>query len=63
MPGKIVRVLVEENGAIAANSGIVVMEAMKMQNEIKSPKGGMVVKLGVREGTAVSAGDLIAVVE
>src|SRR5204862_4561813 len=38
MPGKIVRVLAKENSPIAANSGIVVMEAMKMQNEIKSPK-------------------------
>jgi len=63
MPGKIVRVLVEEAGAIGANSGIVVMEAMKMQNEIKSPKAGVVRKLGVREGAPVNAGDLIAVVE
>jgi biotin carboxyl carrier protein len=63
MPGKIVRVLAEENVAIAANSGIVVMEAMKMQNEIKSPKAGTVRKLGVTQGAAVNAGDLIAVVE
>lgn len=63
MPGKIVRVLAEEKGAIAANSGIVVMEAMKMQNEIKSPKDGRVVKLAVQAGAAVNAGDLIAVVE
>jgi len=63
MPGKIVRILAKENTAIAANSGIVVMEAMKMQNEIKSPKAGTVRRVGVREGAAVNAGDLIAVVE
>jgi biotin carboxyl carrier protein len=40
-----------------------VMEAMKMQNEIKSPKPGIVKKLAVQEGAAVSSGDLLAAVE
>ena len=63
MPGKIVKVLVSEGAKVRANQGIVVMEAMKMQNEIKSPKAGVVKKLGVKEGTPVNAGDLLAVVE
>jgi biotin carboxyl carrier protein len=63
MPGKVVRILVTEGAAVHANQGILVMEAMKMQNEIKSPKSGVVQKLGVREGAAVIAGDLLATVE
>ena len=63
MPGKIVKVLVDEGAEVQANQGIVVMEAMKMQNEIKSPKAGIVKKLGVKEGAPVNAGDLLAVVE
>lgn len=63
MPGKVVRVLVSEGGAVEMNQGLLVIEAMKMQNEIKSPKKGRVRKLGVKEETAVNAGDLLAVVE
>jgi biotin carboxyl carrier protein len=62
MPGKIVRVLVEEKGEVEAGQGIVVVEAMKMQNELKSPKKGIVTKLLVREGAAVNAGDALAVI-
>lgn len=63
MPGKIVRVLQTEGAQIEAHQGIVVMEAMKMQNEIKAPKGGRIAKLNVAEGDAVNLGDLIAQVE
>ena len=63
MPGKIVKVLVSEGAEVQANQGIVVMEAMKMQNEIKSPQAGIVKRLGVKEGMPVNAGDLLAVVE
>ena len=63
MPGKIVKVLVPEGTEVQANQGILVMEAMKMQNEIKSPKKGVVRKLGVSPGAAVSSGDLLATVE
>ena len=63
MPGKVVRVLLTEGSEVAQNQGILVMEAMKMQNEIKSPKSGMVKKFGVIEGAAVNAGDLLATVE
>jgi biotin carboxyl carrier protein len=63
MPGKIVKVLAGEGTEVQANQGILVMEAMKMQNEIKSPKQGVVKKLSVMEGAAVNSGDLLAMVE
>ena len=63
MPGKVVKLLVAEGDELQANQGILVMEAMKMQNEIKSPKKGVVRKLGVSPGAAVSSGDLLATVE
>jgi acetyl/propionyl-CoA carboxylase alpha subunit len=63
MPGKIVKVLLPEGSEVQSNQGIVVMEAMKMQNEIKSTKNGVVRKLTVTEGTAVNAGDLLAEIE
>jgi biotin carboxyl carrier protein len=63
MPGKVVKVLVAEGTEVQTNQGILVMEAMKMQNEIKSPKKGIVRRLGVSQGAAVNAGDLLAVVE
>lgn len=63
MPGKVVRVLVREKSEVEAGSGLVVVEAMKMQNEIKSPKKGIIQKLLVSEGVAVNAGDVLAIVE
>ena len=63
MPGKIVRVLVEQGAEVEAGSGVVVVEAMKMQNEIKSPKKGTIQKILVSEGAAVNAGDVLAIVE
>jgi biotin carboxyl carrier protein len=63
MPGKVVRLLVQEGAAVEAGAGVAVVEAMKMQNEIKSPKKGIVLKLSVAEGAAVNAGDVLAIVE
>jgi biotin carboxyl carrier protein len=63
MPGKVIKLLVAEGAEVEPNQGIVVLEAMKMQNEIKSPKKGVVRKLGVKEGAAVNSGDLLATVE
>jgi biotin carboxyl carrier protein len=63
MPGKVVRVLVREQSQVEAGAGVIVVEAMKMQNEIKSPKKGIIQKLLVSEGTAVNAGDVLAIVE
>ncbi len=62
MPGKIVRVLVKPGESVRAGQGMVVIEAMKMQNEIRSPKTGTVERLVVSEGKAVNAGEVLAVV-
>jgi biotin carboxyl carrier protein len=63
MPGKVVRVLLQENASVEAGQGVLVVEAMKMQNEIKSPKKGIVQRIVAGEGMAVNAGDLLAIVE
>jgi len=63
MPGKIVRILVEVGAEVAKGDGILVVEAMKMQNELKSPKTGRVKNIRVVEGETVSAGDILATVE
>jgi len=63
MPGKVVRVLASEGSEVEAGAGVLVVEAMKMQNEIKSPKKGTIQKILVSEGAAVNAGDVLAIVE
>ena len=63
MPGKIVRILVAEKGEVEAGQVVIVVEAMKMQNELKSPKKGIVAKLPVAEGATVNAGDTLAIIE
>lgn len=63
MPGRVVRVLVSAGDAVEAGQGIAVVEAMKMQNEMKAPKAGIVAALTAREGAAVSAGEVLAVIE
>ena len=63
MPGKVVRVLVEQGNTVEAGAGIIVVEAMKMQNEMKAPKAGVVVSINVAPGATVNAGDVLAVIE
>jgi biotin carboxyl carrier protein len=63
MPGKVVRLLVREGDDIELGAGVAVVEAMKMQNEIKSPKKGKIQKILVSEGAAVNPGDVLAIVE
>ena len=63
MPGKVVRLLAQPGDSIIPGQGLLVIEAMKMQNEVRSTKGGIVKSLAVREGTNVNAGDLLAVIE
>jgi biotin carboxyl carrier protein len=63
MPGKVVRVMVEVGATVEAGDGLVVVEAMKMQNELKSPKGGTVVEVRAGAGATVNAGDVLVVVE
>ena len=63
MPGKVVRLLVREGDEVQPGAGVAVVEAMKMQNEIKSPKKGTVQKITAMEGATVNAGDVLAIVE
>ncbi|PYQ22778.1 MAG: acetyl-CoA carboxylase biotin carboxyl carrier protein subunit [Acidobacteria bacterium] len=63
MPGKLVRVLVSPGQDVQAGQGLVVVEAMKMENEIKAPRAGRVKDVPAREGQAVDAGALLVVVE
>ena len=62
MPGKVVRILVQAGDKVEAGQGLLVVEAMKMQNEIRSPKGGTIERLHVREGQPVNAGEVLCVV-
>ncbi|HEY1493642.1 MAG TPA: acetyl-CoA carboxylase biotin carboxyl carrier protein subunit, partial [Candidatus Solibacter sp.] len=63
MPGKVVRVLVAAGEAVEAGQGIVVVEAMKMQNELKANRVGTVLTLPAQEGATVAAGELLATIE
>lgn len=62
MPGKIVRLLAKEGDEIQAGQGVVIIEAMKMQNEIRAPKPGLVQKIVAREGANVNAGEVLAII-
>src|SRR6202008_1565963 len=62
MPGKIVRVLVRAGEAVEAKQGLFVVEAMKMQNEIRSPKSGKVARLLASEDQTVNAGEALAII-
>jgi biotin carboxyl carrier protein len=59
MPGKLVRLIVAEGDSVKEGQGVAVVEAMKMQNELKAPKCGTVEKLCVVEGQAVNAGEVL----
>jgi acetyl/propionyl-CoA carboxylase alpha subunit len=63
MPGRVVRVLAAVGDEVAEQQGVIVIEAMKMQNELKSPKAGRVIRVAVAVGDTVSAGDVLVVVE
>ena len=62
MPGKVVRVLVREGDAVEVGQGLVVVEAMKMQNEMKAVRDGRVVEVHARDGDTVVAGDTLVVI-
>jgi biotin carboxyl carrier protein len=63
MPGKVVRIMAAVGDEVEAGQAVIVIEAMKMQNELKSPKKGVLKKLSVAEGAAVEAGQALAEVE
>ena len=63
MPGKVVKLLVELGSTVQAGQSVIVVEAMKMQNEMKSPKDGSVTKIVAGEGATVAAGEVLLVVK
>lgn len=63
MPGRVVRLLVGPGSEVAEGQGVVVIEAMKMQNELKASKAGRVAAVGVAVGDTVGAGDVLLVVD
>jgi biotin carboxyl carrier protein len=63
MPGRVVRVLVSPGDQVAARQGVVVVEAMKMENELRAPKAGRVKEVFATPGTSVDAGKVLVVIE
>jgi biotin carboxyl carrier protein len=63
MPGRVVRVLVQAGDEVTAKQGVIVVEAMKMENELRSPKAGRIKEINVIPGTSVEAGRVLLVVE
>ena len=63
MPGKVIRVLVGPGDSVEEGQGLIVVEAMKMQNEMKSPKSGRVAEVRTRQDATVGAGEVLVVVE
>jgi biotin carboxyl carrier protein len=62
MPGKVVRVLARTGDRVAARQPVVVIEAMKMENELRASKDGAITDVLVREGQSVEAGTLLAII-
>ncbi len=63
MSGKVIRVLVAQGDMVEEGQGLVVVEAMKMQNEMKSPKAGRVAEVRARPDSTVGTGEILVVVE
>ena len=63
MPGRVVKVLTAEGTAVTRGDGIIVLEAMKMENELKAPRDGIVASVLVEEGQGVESGALLATIE
>lgn len=63
MPGKVVRLILNEGAAVEKGDSVLVVEAMKMQNDLKAPKAGVIKEIRVSEGQTVAAGDVLAIIE
>ena len=63
MPGRIVKVLVRDGDTVVAQQGLIVVEAMKMENELRAPRGGRVTSVKVGEGASVERGAVLIVME
>jgi biotin carboxyl carrier protein len=61
IPGRVVRVLVKVGEPVAAGRGLAVLEAMKMENEIRAPRDGTVEEIGCQEGTLVETGQTLII--
>ncbi len=63
MPGKVVKILISPEQQVSAGQGVIVVEAMKMENELKASRPGVVKEIKVREGAGVGGGDVLVVIE
>jgi glutaconyl-CoA/methylmalonyl-CoA decarboxylase subunit gamma len=63
MPGKVVALLVSPTQEVSAGQGVIVIEAMKMENELKASRPGVIKEIAVQEGTAVGGGDVLMIIE
>jgi len=63
MPGKVIRVMAKKGSLVDHGQGLLILEAMKMQNEIRAPKSGTVVDIGVTAGMTVNTGDFLLSIE
>jgi biotin carboxyl carrier protein len=63
MPGKVIRILVAPGDAVEAGQGLIVVEAMKMQNEMKAPRAGVIAQLHASEGATVAVGETLLIIE
>ena len=63
MPGKIVKIVAPIGTPVEKGDPVIVVEAMKMQNDLKAPKSGVIKEIRVQEGSTVAAGDILAVIE
>lgn len=63
MPGKVVRIILEVGAEVQKGDAVIVVEAMKMQNELKSPKAGILKEISVSEGATVAAGEILALID
>ncbi len=63
MPGKVVRLLANSGDTVEAGQGLLILEAMKMQNELRSPRAGVVAAVRVAEGTTVASGQVLVTLE
>ncbi len=62
MPGKVVRILCVEGDEVTAGQGVLIVEAMKMQNEVQSPRPGRVAQIRVKDGQTVNSGEVLAII-
>ena len=59
MPGKVIKILVRQGDVVKKNQGLVIVEAMKMENEIKAPRPGVVLKIATTVGSMANPGDVL----